>query len=510
MNSVSEANCSHAVIPKRKFRKTNDFIVEEITDGDNIHKSHKKKRARHSFMPLIDDVKLTSCLLSNTSKQLSLHKTKALNNLKLHKQKLESRRIDQTPDNRIQRLKLKKAKGVWTPVKNDESMKREVYVRLIPLEKTNLLTDKQRMQLIGNKFGRSLSDFHRPCRVILNQLTPEEISYVSNRNDTVSNGIFSPGATSSPNFFNKSDFPSTIMKTLFVKTGTNLGEINNSLLNVSKSSDGIIDLNSTYEVNEPLLKTPINGVTKQVTWRNLSLDATNNENINHSPHATYEIDQIQDQKKTPKSVLKSNSRTPTNNNRRVTFNDTSIIIIHDSDTLYTSSTPTHFTKDYDVARKTPGNISVLKNANGRHKRELTENVTYRKKTPMPDFAKIHKRMFNKMLDIKQHTEEKLKRSHILLSGGKPKKRLNDHIHGVTNQLKKQNAKIDQLTVEKKDTKDKNKTALFHREQVIAIANKVRPKDRSSTEDNRVYVKGVRSNRRFELLMNLRKSQKQKK
>ncbi|KAF5280866.1 hypothetical protein FQR65_LT03015 [Abscondita terminalis] len=482
---------------KRKFRKTNDFIVEDLTDvRRSSHNLYKKNKPRNSFLPKVDDVKFTSSLLSNPSKPLLPHKIKILNNLKLYRQKLEMGYTVKTipfgsEETKIKRLRLKKAKGIWRPV--EESMKPELYIPLIPLEKTNLLTNMQLKQLTGDTFNKSrqlecstksMLESFRCCTVILKQLTMDEINNILKKNLNETQNLhrpepefFNPPITSSPNITNNSN---VINSTIDYSKD----EEEEKCCSKGISNNASSEVNTTYDIAESLVKTP--NIKKKLT-RQDSLRGT-----------------------------------PTNSNRHVTFNDTSIII-YDSNTLCTFSTPTLFAEDRndDIKRKSSildskaesPRTSVLGNANSSRKNsELQLSLTKPKKQrDRQYFAKVHKRMFDRMLDIKQHAEEKLKRSQLLLSGRKPsigakKKLINDNVPTVN---KGKVAKIlinKTVTKDKLDIKEKNKNSVFRKQQIVAFANKVCPNPDSSRENNKVFVKGIRSNRRFELLMKLRKSQ----
>ncbi|KAF2900795.1 hypothetical protein ILUMI_05395 [Ignelater luminosus] len=347
---------------------------------------------------------------------------------------------------------------------------------------------------------------------------------------------------------------------------------------------------------------------------------------------------------TPKSFhKKKQSSTPANKDRRVTFNDTSIIIIDDDDNSFLGSpdrsttiqsVPTNFpcdeeddsvlllsedgtitietpnnrirdtiehtpkqpkkksmtnigytpiniqkastnslnrTRSSNLSKKTPvgrlsiksklGNNSSLLDLNktidsterskldtslftspnnGRKSRSIDK--TSLKRTKMPNFAKIHKRLFDKMMNINEYAKCKKDRAELLLSGKKPE---NGSLKKHTNKqqkndsFKKMNSKkklqysgelsgSSTLAVKKATLKKsqivsstpkgvKNEQAGYTRygfkivpnetfskkEQMMAIANKTRPQKLKTTEENRTEIRGVRSNRRFDLLMQMR-------
>lgn len=184
--------------------------------------------------------------------------------------------------------------------------------------------------------------------------------------------------------------------------------------------------------------------------------------------------------------------------------------------------------------------SLFMSPNNRKSKSMDK--TSSKRTKMPDFAKIHKKLFDKMLDIDEYSKRKRDRAELLLSGKKPEKSsLKKHNKQQKNDsFKKMNSKkklqystelassSTTLTVKPTVLKKsqivsstpkgvKNEQAGYTRygfrvdpseafskkEQIMAIANKTRPPKLKTTEENRNEIKGVRSNRRFDLLMQMR-------
>lgn len=167
------------------------------------------------------------------------------------------------------------------------------------------------------------------------------------------------------------------------------------------------------------------------------------------------------------------------------------------------------------------------------------------RTNMPNFAKIHQKAFEKMEDIQSLSKRKEERAKVLLSGKKPtiespqtkkiddkstaspktKKKLNFPLlqenpfqfRGATPKVnrnapeKKNNEGIQQKMALPKTPKGYTrfgfKTAVDVKAnrvaQIQAVANKNRGAKETNKTERREIIKGVRSNRRFDLLMKMR-------
>lgn len=168
-----------------------------------------------------------------------------------------------------------------------------------------------------------------------------------------------------------------------------------------------------------------------------------------------------------------------------------------------------------------------------------------KRKKMPDFSALHKKQFDKMEDIASMTKRKEERAKLLLSGSKPSplKTRNNIENPFAKQLfeeKKKTSKV-HFTPETRDNsllqytlpktpipkhlpevskeKERRKTKegftrygfkkIIPREQekrllALSVANKKKPDIISNKEKRKEMLKGVRTNRRFELLMQMRK------
>lgn len=168
-----------------------------------------------------------------------------------------------------------------------------------------------------------------------------------------------------------------------------------------------------------------------------------------------------------------------------------------------------------------------------------------KKTKMPNFAQIHQKAYDKLENIKEMSERKAVRAQKLLSGHKPeigmtnkspsksRKALNyspgKHTSNTKiaaripvvqpvlpnkiNKINTSNKKtLKKRSLDKKcilkpgfivDKSDKTKKAVLKQEQLKAFANKKHIVT-DTVESRRKVVQNVRTNRRFELLMQMRK------
>ncbi|KAK5648958.1 hypothetical protein RI129_003850 [Pyrocoelia pectoralis] len=240
-----------------------------------------------------------------------------------------------------------------------------------------------------------------------------------------------------------------------------------------------------------------------------------------------------------KPILHKNATRSLNpNNHRVTFNNTSVVIDNCNTTI-----PTRFPSDDESEVVTPRIISrsirktnsTIKTPTSSFKNVYTSskiispnyNKTNAGLTPaklkssekkvfkkgaMPDFAKMHKKMYDKMLNIKDYKEQKEERAKLLLSGHKPDSSSKKLIHTnlsakkeVHKKLRFSHLKTSQEALNNSKSLKKNKTPTRRREQEVSVKNK-NHSIQNSTENIRTEIKGIRSNRRFELLMKFRKAQ----
>ncbi|XP_018324082.1 putative uncharacterized protein DDB_G0282133 [Agrilus planipennis] len=184
-----------------------------------------------------------------------------------------------------------------------------------------------------------------------------------------------------------------------------------------------------------------------------------------------------------------------------------------------------------------------------------EPITKITRTKLPNFAEIHKKLFNKMEDIKEHSQRKAERTKLLLSGHKP---VNNKENGYSSQKKenenssqvKENAKsrkhlnfyqnskptndngnrkfeqIQNKSIGNRSTnsiinvknqikiqENKQKTKFGFKiidgskqptkeEQKKAVVGKTKI-TKNNRDERRNHIQGVRSNRRFDLLMKMR-------
>ncbi|KAF5292350.1 hypothetical protein FQA39_LY03384 [Lamprigera yunnana] len=533
------------VIAKRRIRATNDFVLKELKEDEQYAPPVSKKKPKDLCLPKIDDVKITTNLLFKSSQRLSQSKDKKVIDFRTQKQTLELKNIYRSETNRIKSLKLKKAKGVWTPVKVTDKHQK-LYIPIIPLEKSGLLNENQMNELMYKQkhydskrhagVSSSLSDYYKPCSVILKQLGEEEMNFYLKKESnfldstTVSKILFSPSNTSSPNILSSdsNNFKGVHPILDNTKDNGNIYPNEKSKEGLSRTNGSVIDLNSTYEVTVSTV-TPLQIVAKRLKCGDIPSKGNhedlngNNEIIDSSVSlnildTTYDVNQ--EQTKAPKSMLKSSSKT-SNSNRRVTFNDTSIIIIDDSEQSYASPTPTHFSDGRSGNWKSSFNIKGTIGGTPMPKKENSiqkkESFLRKRKLP-PNFDKIHKKLFDGMIDIQEYTERKLQRSNLLLSGHKPntnvRKLSGKYINSVTAALKKDDkakSKTPRRIIqqsEKLNVKEMNKNSISRKEEVLSVVNKVRQTS-SKREIAKVEIKGIRSNRRFQLLMNMRQNQKNK-
>ncbi|KAB0803879.1 hypothetical protein PPYR_00849 [Photinus pyralis] len=260
-------------------------------------------------------------------------------------------------------------------------------------------------------------------------------------------------------------------------------------------------------------------------------------------NATFEIPE--EEIKTCKSILqKSTSRSPNSNAHRVTFNITSVVMDN-----FNTPIPTRFPSDDEKEHtyrnrgrtsfpiKTPTTASkkgfspaVNKLHAGATPANLkTTDKKVLKRGTMPDYSKIHQKMYDKMLNIQDYKDQKMRRAKLLLSGRKPDSgtktnnlsttKTNNPSTTKTNNLPQAASAKKQvhrkLSFSRVPTSDqvlnnsksvtKNKSPTRRREQELSIKNKSNPV-RSSMENIRTEIKGIRSNRRFELLMKFRRGQ----
>lgn len=272
----------------------------------------------------------------------------------------------------------------------------------------------------------------------------------------------------------------------------------------------------------------------------ISKGGSKSEDSNGSNLLNVTFDIIEEETKICKPILHKNaSRSLNPNNHRVTFNNTSIVIDNINTTI-----PTRFPSDDESEAVTPRIIShslrktnstiktptsSFKNAHtskkiispnyNKFKAGLTpaklksSEKKILKKGVMPDFAKMHKNMYDKMLNIKDYKEQKEVRAKLLLSGHKPdssSKKLNSHTNlpvkkEVHKKLRFSHLKTSQEALNNSKGLNKNKSTTRRREQEVSVKNK-NHSIRNSTENIRTEIKGIRTNRRFELLMKFRKTQ----
>ncbi|XP_045472678.1 putative uncharacterized protein DDB_G0282133 isoform X2 [Harmonia axyridis] len=218
-----------------------------------------------------------------------------------------------------------------------------------------------------------------------------------------------------------------------------------------------------------------------------------------------------------------------------------------------TSTPLHSSKMNSLLKKTLTKENLGTISNKKRSVEEEKNKVVRR-IRMPNFTKIHQERMNRMEDISQMAERKAERAKLLLSGLKPASQ-STSINNKTpkqvdkeqpkqikftrnNQLASTSAKIvtansnikhkeneSNLKLQEKSKNTirfgligksgiprkppilKTKTTqiddiLKKSEQIKSIATKSKPQ-RDTREDRRTILKGVRGNRRFDLLMKMR-------
>lgn len=155
----------------------------------------------------------------------------------------------------------------------------------------------------------------------------------------------------------------------------------------------------------------------------------------------------------------------------------------------------------------------------------TQSANKIKRTAMPNFALIHQKAYEKMESISEYSQRKKNRANLLLSNKKIAKenetesKMKSSRQLFTNEkadmtklkfnrfgfkLKPNSNPITSKSVEVPQKLEKPlKPPICDREDVLAIANKKVQNTGKHRENKRDLLKGVRTNRRFELLMKMR-------
>ncbi|XP_031628662.1 E3 ubiquitin-protein ligase RBBP6-like isoform X2 [Contarinia nasturtii] len=130
--------------------------------------------------------------------------------------------------------------------------------------------------------------------------------------------------------------------------------------------------------------------------------------------------------------------------------------------------------------------------------------------PVPNFTNIHKQMFKKAESIDEARNRQVERAKILLSGKKPPQELKNHPKSATKIPKFQlNVNTDNNAVQRKPLAHVNRQRLNDEERQERRKQLFKQGSKRTTASKNIVpeIKGVRMNRRFELMMKNRNAVK---
>lgn len=171
--------------------------------------------------------------------------------------------------------------------------------------------------------------------------------------------------------------------------------------------------------------------------------------------------------------------------------------------------------------------SLCKNKSPLNNSKANSTLKKIKRTALPNFALIHQRANEKIESLLEYSNRKKDRAKKLLTGtkqnvvtsqastskdvpGKSSRNLFESITGTSITYKEKNKSSFKILEPKPNIPKRvpipTKAPVAKRDEFREIANKNRVKTTSNRDNSRVFLKGVRTNKRFELLMKMRQQQ----